>query len=100
MWRYDKAQPRIGSQVWQQVETLIREEWSPEQIVGRIAMELGVSLSHEWIYQYIYSDQHSGGNLNAQPAVPAALLPPPGKISCSALVLSSSVNGSTIVPRP
>ena len=42
--RYDKVQPRIGSQVWQQVEALIREEWSPEQIVGRIAMEQEVSI--------------------------------------------------------
>ena len=61
--RYDKAQPRIGSQVWQLVEALIRKEWSPEQIVGRVAMEQGVSISHEWIYQYIYADKHSGGDL-------------------------------------
>ena len=61
--RYDKAQPRIGNQVWQLVEALIREEWSPEQIVGRVAMEQGVSISHEWIYQYIYADKHSGGDL-------------------------------------
>jgi len=61
--RYDKVQPHIGSQVWQQVETLIREEWSPEQVVGRVAIEQGVSISHEWIYQYIYADQRSGGYL-------------------------------------
>ena len=61
--RYDKAQPRIGNQVWLLVEALIREEWSPEQIVGRVAMEQGVSISHEWIYQYIYADKHSGGDL-------------------------------------
>jgi len=61
--RYDKAQPRIGDQIWQQVEALIREEWSPEQIVGRIAMEQRVSISHEWIYQYIYANQRSGGDL-------------------------------------
>ena len=61
--RYDKAQPRIGSQVWQLVEALIREEWSPEQVVGRVEMEQGVSISHEWIYQYIYADQRSGGDL-------------------------------------
>ena len=61
--RYDKAQPRIDSQVWQLVEALIREEWSPEQVVGRVAMEQGVSISHEWIYQYIYADQRSGGDL-------------------------------------
>jgi len=61
--RDSKAQPRIGEQVWDQIEALIREEWSPEQITGRIAMEQGVSISHEWIYQYIYADQRSGGDL-------------------------------------
>jgi len=61
--RYDKAQPRIGNPVWQLVEALIRNEWSPEQIVGRVAMEQGVSISHEWIYQYVYADKHSGGDL-------------------------------------
>ena len=61
--RYDKAQPRIGNPVWQLVEALIRDEWSPEQIVGRVAMEQGVSISHELIYQYVYADKHSGGDL-------------------------------------
>ena len=61
--RYDKAQPRIGNPVWQLVEALIRDEWSPEQIVGRIEMEQGVSISHEWIYQHVYTDKRSGGNL-------------------------------------
>jgi IS30 family transposase len=61
--RYDKVQPRIGGQVWQQVEALIHEEWSPEQIVGRLEDEQGVCISHEWIYQYIYADQRSGGDL-------------------------------------
>jgi IS30 family transposase len=63
MRRYDKMQPRLGDEVWQQVEALICEEWSPEQIVGRIAMEQGVSISHEWIYQYVYADKRSGGDL-------------------------------------
>ena len=61
--RYDKARPRIGSKVWQLVEALIRDEWSPEQVVGRVEMEQGVSISHEWIYQYVYADKRSGGEL-------------------------------------
>jgi len=61
--RYDKEQTRIGNQVWQLVEALIRDEWSPEQVVGRVEMEQGVSISHEWIYQYVYADKHSGGDL-------------------------------------
>ena len=63
MRRQDKIQPRLSEQIWQQVEALIREEWSPQQIVGRVAMEQGVSISHEWIYQYLYADQRSGGDL-------------------------------------
>ena len=29
---------------------------------GRFKMEQGVRISHEWIYQYIYADKHSGGD--------------------------------------
>jgi IS30 family transposase len=61
--RNRKARLRIGSKVWQLVEALIRDEWSPEQVVGRVEMEQGVSISHEWIYQYVYADKRSGGEL-------------------------------------
>ncbi len=61
--RYGKAQPRIDQRIWQLVEALIRDEWSPEQVVGRVQMEQGVSISHERIYQYVYADKRSGGNL-------------------------------------
>jgi IS30 family transposase len=61
--RYGKARPRISSPTWQQVEALIRAEWSPEQIVNRVELEQGVSISHEWIYQYVYADKRSGGDL-------------------------------------
>ena len=61
--RRAKASPRIDENVWQQVETLIRDEWSPEQIVGRLEDEQGVCISHEWIYQYVYADKRSGGDL-------------------------------------
>ena len=61
--RREKAQTRLGEEIWQRVEELIRDEWSPEQVVGRLEMEQGVSISHEWIYQYIYADKHSGGDL-------------------------------------
>lgn len=61
--RGDKARPRLDERIWQQVEALIREEWSPEQIAGRLSKEQGVSISHEWIYRYIYADKRSGGDL-------------------------------------
>lgn len=61
--RAEKAQPRLDPGVWEHVERLIREAWSPEQIVARLKKEQRVRLSHEWIYQYFYADKHSGGNL-------------------------------------
>ena len=43
--------------------TLLREEWSPEQISLWLAEEKCVSISHEWIYHYILLDKSNGGDL-------------------------------------
>ena len=55
--------PRLTPTAWQQVETLVRQSWSPEQIRGRLKREHGVAISHEWIYQYIYRDKRAEGTL-------------------------------------
>jgi len=60
--RRGKSKPRIGPKVWRVVERRLREEWSPEQISGRLKLE-GVSISHERIYQYVYADKKAGGDL-------------------------------------
>jgi IS30 family transposase len=39
----------------------LKQEWSPEQISGRIKIELGENISHEAIYQYIYNQIHRNG---------------------------------------
>ena len=39
--RRNKAQPRIDESTWDLVETLIRRDWSPEQISGRLRAERG-----------------------------------------------------------
>ena len=40
------------------VEEKLKEDFSPEQIAGRISMDCpGLNVSHEAIYQYIYSDK-------------------------------------------
>jgi len=62
--RVSKARSRLGREVWQQVAALTRQEWSPEQGVGRLEMEHGIGISHEWIYQYVYADKRSGGDLH------------------------------------
>ena len=41
----------------------IRQDWSPEQVVGWLEKEGIIKLHHETIYQYILSDKHSGGDL-------------------------------------
>lgn len=61
--RFTKTRPRIDDQVWQGIETLIRQEWSPEQITSRLEMEKGMRISHEWIYPHVYADKRSGGDL-------------------------------------
>lgn len=41
----------------------LRRRWSPEQISLRIKIDLGETLSHEAIYQYIYQQVCRGSNL-------------------------------------
>jgi IS30 family transposase len=58
-----RYQPRIKAFVWQLVEHLLRQDWSPEQISGWLAKEKHQSVSHESIYQYSSADQQAGGTL-------------------------------------
>ncbi len=50
--------PRIDRERIDQIEALLAEDLSPEQIAGRSKLA-----SHEWIYQHIYADQRRGGTL-------------------------------------
>ena len=61
--RKQKAIPTITSAVWKMVESLLRQEWSPEQISGRLKKEQRIRISHEWIYQHILVDKRAGGDL-------------------------------------
>ena len=58
-----KRHPRLAPATWQQVDTWLRQTWSPEQIHGRLQHEQGQTISHEWIYQHIYADKRAGGDL-------------------------------------
>jgi IS30 family transposase len=57
-------QPRIEKATWKSVETLLRGQWSPEQVSGRLKVEKQKSVSHERIYQHIYADKRAGGDLH------------------------------------
>lgn len=63
--RQMKSFPRIASKSWVRVKRLLREDWSPEQVSFWLRNEEGIPVSHEWIYQYILQDKHSGGDLHS-----------------------------------
>ena len=48
---------------WAEVERLIRQDLSPEQAAARLELEGGLQISHEAIYQHIYADKRTGGDL-------------------------------------
>ena len=44
-------------------EKLTREQWSPDQISGRLAKDGVAFISHESIYQHVWKDKKDGGTL-------------------------------------
>lgn len=61
--RFESHPPRIAEQTWLLVELLLRQQWSPEQIAGRLRFEQRPTVSHESIYLYVYADKQRGGTL-------------------------------------
>ena len=59
----NKVKLRITKNTWKTISALLKQEWSPEQISGWLKSVKHTSVSPEWIYQYIYADIHSGGQL-------------------------------------
>lgn len=56
---------RITARTWRRVELHLRQDWSPEQIHGRLQRNKQPSVSPERIYQYIYADKRRGGTLHS-----------------------------------
>lgn len=56
---------KLNKDVCIKIDKWIQEEqWSPEQIAGRLKMQYGISIHHETIYRYIYEDKAKGGTLH------------------------------------
>jgi len=53
---------RIPDSTWQRVIPLLKEDWSPEQVAGRLGSE-GLLISHESIYRRVYADKAGRGDL-------------------------------------
>jgi len=45
------------------IRSKLKQDWSPEQIAGRMKLDTGVSVVHETIYRYIYANKKNGGKL-------------------------------------
>jgi IS30 family transposase len=54
---------RIRLQHWNGIVTLLKQQWSPQQIAERARHEGTLCISHEWIYQRIAQDRAVGGQL-------------------------------------
>src|SRR5690606_13776552 len=55
---------KMTDQVRQDVALLTRQELSPQQVSGYLKRERKISLHHETIYQFIYEDKATGGDLH------------------------------------
>ncbi|WGZ93011.1 MAG: IS30 family transposase [Candidatus Thiothrix putei] len=45
------------------IDTLLEQQWSPEQISGRLKAEGKTTICHEAIYQHVLRDKRAGGKL-------------------------------------
>lgn len=55
---------KVTDEVANNISLLIRKELSPQQVAGYLAKQKIVSLHHETIYQLIYADKASDGDLH------------------------------------
>lgn len=53
----------LTSKIKTYIKTKLKEDWSPEQIAGRMKMDTGFTICHETIYRYIYYNKSRGGRL-------------------------------------
>ena len=55
---------KMKGAIVQEVEVLLQQDWSPEQISGWLKINELRSISHEAIYQHIWRDKAKGGRLH------------------------------------
>jgi IS30 family transposase len=64
-WRRSRARrnQRFDGPDLALVERWLREDWSPEQVAGRLGEDGVLSISHETIYRHVWADKRRGGDL-------------------------------------
>lgn len=58
-----RKKSQFGPDDWAQVETLLRQKLSPDQVSGHLRAKRILSISHETIYRYVWRDRSAGGRL-------------------------------------
>ena len=58
-----KKRSSITTRVEKYIRGKLKLDWSPEQISGRMKIDLGLTVVHETIYRYIYANKAHGGRL-------------------------------------
>ncbi len=53
----------LTSKIKTYIKSKLKEDWSPEQISGRMKVDHGFTICHETIYRYIYYNKSRGGRL-------------------------------------
>ncbi len=68
-WRRSRSRRnrQFGCGEWALIATCLEEQWSPEQIAGRLRRDGLLSISHETIYRYVWDDRRTGGTLYRHP---------------------------------
>ena len=66
-----RTRRRAARKVWQfsmadlnHVSALLRRDWSPEQVAGRLRRRRRLKISHETIYRFVRRDRVEGGTLH------------------------------------
>lgn len=53
----------ITSSIEKYIRSKLKDDWSPQQIAGRLKMDRNLSIHHETIYRFIYTNKASNGRL-------------------------------------
>lgn len=61
--RRSRRNRRFTGSDWDLVVAYLKEQWSPEQISGRLGRKGELQISHETIYRYVWHDKKRGGVL-------------------------------------
>ena len=54
---------KLTDEIKRRINHDIRDDWSPEQVAGRLEQEGIIKLHHETVYQFILEDKQAGGTL-------------------------------------